>query len=397
MVASGGVSRWTHRFTVASASAMVGLQVAFLFDASYRFVAIIGLFGAVLPMVFGMAYLLIPSYVSQTLSTERLPGVHFVVSYVGTGLLAVHELFGLDSSVATSGIVLWSIGVMIFVGTLLWTVVPALRTSQKLVGLAGPQSRRTTRLATMAIPVGVGYLIAGTVVLLSIAFNFTMPPNATFSMVVHFYATGFVALLIFALGIQLMAGFFGVVPPAPLAYLLLFCGGIAPGVLATNFYHPPWFIAGAGLESIAMIGYGCLVAIVVYRTNRQRVGLYGITLGAVAGVVSVGVAFGIVTGFFEFLTIGVHVIGVLNGFLFLTIIGYAYQFFPVTSGQFRGATERSGKTTILLLGTGTVLQAVNVAVETYWLRIGGVTFALLGTCGYAYLMMQRLRWRLNGT
>lgn len=395
MVGSGGVSRWTHRFTVASASAMVGLQVALLFDVSYRFVAIIGLFGAVLPMVFGMAYLLVPSYVGQTLSTKRLPGVHFVVSYVGTGLLAVHELFGLDSSVATSGIVSWSIGIAIFVGTLLWTVVPALRTSQKLVGFAGTLSRRTTRVATMAIPVGVGYLIAGTVVLLSIAFDFPMPLTATFSMVVHFYATGFAALLIFALGIQLMTGFFRVVPPAPLAYLVLVCGGIAPGLLATNFYRPPWFVAGAGLESVAMVGYGCLVAIVVYRTTRQRVGLYGITLGAVAGVVSVGAAFGIVTGVFESLSIGVHVVGVLNGFLFSTIIGYAYQFFPVSSGQFWGATERSGKATILLLGTGTVLRAVDTVVALYWLRIGGVTLALLGTCGYAYLMMQRLRWRLN--
>lgn len=241
----------------------------------------------------------------------------------------------------------------------------------------------------MAIPVGVGYLIAGTVVLLSTEFDFPMPLSGTFSMVVHFYAAGFVALLIFALGIQLLTGFFRVVPPEPLTYLLLFCGGIAPGVLATTFYHPPWFIAGAGLEFIAMMAYGSLVAVVVARTERQRVGLYGIGLGALGGVVSVGVAFGTVTGLFEFRTIGVHVIGVLNGFLLLTIIGYAYQFFPVTNGQFRGATKRSGQTTVLLLGIGTVFQALGIVSGVSWLQPTGVTLALFGTTGYAYLMVQR--------
>lgn len=77
---------------------MVGLQVVLLLDASFRVVAVVGLFGAVLPMVFGMAYLLFPSYVGRTLSTQRLPGVHFIATYAGVRLLLGHELVGRGNS-----------------------------------------------------------------------------------------------------------------------------------------------------------------------------------------------------------------------------------------------------------------------------------------------------------
>lgn len=388
---SGTVSRWTRRFTVGSAISMIMLQAVFLFDASYRVVTIVGLFGAVLPMVFGMAYLLVPSYVGRTLATNRLPGVHFTVAYVGTGLFASHELFELDGVILTVGIILWGIGVALFIGSLLWSIAPAVRTPQKPVGLSGTQSRRTRQLAKMAIPVAVVYLVIGTVALLSIGLDVPMPVNASLPIVVHFYATGFVALLIFALGIHLMAGFFEVSVPEPLAYLLLFSGGIAPGVLAIHFYHPPWFIVGAGLEFIAMLTYGSIVAVVVTRTDRRRVGIYGIGFGALAGVVSVGVAFGILVGFSKYSTFDIHVVGVLNGFLLLTIIGYAYQFFPVTNSQCWGATDRFAATTIFLLGTGTGVRLLSIGVETSWLRTMGVGLALFGIIGYAYLMIQRFR------
>lgn len=342
-------------------------------------------------MVFGMAYLLVPSYVGRTLSTKRLPGIHLVVAYTGTGLLLGHALFGFNRFVEISGTVLWSIGIAIFVGTLLWTVVPTSMTSQQTIRQSAFQLRRTEHMAMMAIPIAVGYLIAGTVILLSKVLGVPIPLDPSFPMVVHLYATGFVSLLIFALGVRLMSGFFGVTPPKSLVYLILLCGGVAPGVLSANFYQLSWFLLGAALEFIPMMAYGLLVAIVVCRTDQYRVGLYGIALGALAGVVSVGVAFGAVIGFTEFLTISTHIVGVLDGFLFLTIIGYAYQFFPITNGQFWGATERFARTSILLLGIGTLFQVLHTIIEAPWLQTSGAGFALLGTSGYAYLMIQRFR------
>ncbi|WP_205254108.1 MULTISPECIES: hypothetical protein [Halostella] len=349
MAVSGGLSRWTRCFAVASALSMVALQAAFLGDPSLRTVAVVGLLGAALPMVFGMAYLLLPSYVGRTLSARRLPGVHFALAYAGVGLLAGDSVFELGGPVTAVGATLWSAGVGIFVWTLLRTVLPAIAADPEVVLRAGERPQRSTRLGTVAIPVAVGYLVVGTVALLSATPPFPDPIGATLPMVVHYYGTGFAALLIFALGTRLLTGFFHVTPPSALSRTVLCCGAVAPAVLSAAFWRPPWFLVGAGLELVAMAGYAALVAVVAYRTDRRRVGLYGIGLGALGGVAAVGVAavgaLGIETG----LAVAVHVPLVLDGFLLLTILGYAYQFFPVTAGGFPGATERVALTTILAL------------------------------------------------
>ncbi|MFB6195204.1 MAG: hypothetical protein ABEI80_03470 [Haloplanus sp.] len=369
---------------------MVALQIAFLSDASYRVVAIVGLFGAVLPMVFGMAYLLLPSYVGRTLSTPRLPGVHFLVAYAGTGLLAGHELFELGRPVLLGGTLLWSVGVGLFVAALLLTVVPAIGATSDGVVPSRTRSGGSTRLAMAAIPLAVGYLLVGTIALLSTLLGAGTPLAAPFPTVVHLYATGFVALLIFALGIRLVTGFFHVTPPTLLSWLVLLSGGVAPGVLSVNFWRPPWFAVGAGGELVAMMGYAALVAIVTYRTDRRRVGLYGIGFGALGGVGAVSVAFAAISGRIGALDIATHVTVALDGFLIPTIIGYAYQFFPVTNGRFRGATDRTALATIVLLGAGTVIGALGVAADSYWLRSGGFGLALIGAGGYAYLMSRKL-------
>jgi hypothetical protein len=369
---------------------MVGLQFAFLFDVSFRVMAVVGLFGAVLPMVFGMAYLLLPSYVGRTLTTQWLPGVHFIATYAGVGLLLGYELFGYRSSFLVSGVILWSTGVAIFIGALLQTILPAMIANPGRIRPSEDRPQRSTKLAMLAIPIALGYLIIGTIALLSTVGGFLNPFNPTFPMIVHFYGTGFVALLIFALGIRLLTGFFHVTPPKSLSWLVLFCGSVAPSILAFNFYQPPWFTIGAGLEFIAITAYASLVGIVAYRTDRHRVGLYGIGLGALGGVVSIGIALANVTGITSDLNIAFHVIVVLNGFLILTIIGYAYQFFPVTNRQFWGATERAGLTTIVVLGAGTVIQAFSVLGEFYWLQLCGIVLSVIGTGGYSYLMIRRL-------
>ncbi|WP_459193216.1 hypothetical protein [Halosimplex sp. J119] len=389
MAVSGGTSRWTRSFAVGSALSMVALQVAFLVDASYRVVAVVGLFGAVLPMVFGMAYLLLPSYVGRTLAAQRLPGVHFVLTYGAVGLLAGHELLVVDAPLAAAGAVLWTAGVAIFAGTLCWTVVPAI-TSENGSGirLSGARERQSTRLATMVIPVAVGYLLVGTLAFLSTAVGSRPLLGGGLPAVVHLYGTGFVALLIFALGCRLLTGFFHVTPPASLSWLVLACGAVGPGILATQFWRPPWFLVGAITEFTAMAGYAALVAVVVHRTDSKRVGLYGIALGALAGVVAVGAAV-YALGDGSGAAISIHVPVVLDGFLILTVVGYAYQFFPVTNGQFRGATERTARTTTGLIAVGTFGQAIAAGLELRGLRAAAALLVGVGTAVYAYLLIRR--------
>lgn len=388
MAAAGGPGRWTRYFAVASALSGVALQVAFLLGAPLRATAVLGLFGAVLPMAFGMAYLLLPSYLGRTLSTERLPGVHLVAAYAGAVLLVADELVGPDPRLGSAGGVLWTVGVAVFLGTLLWTAAPVIASEpRKLLETSRP--KRSPRLAGAAIPVAVGYLAVGTVALLSATTPLPDLVGASLPVAVHYYAVGFAALLVFALGARLLTGFFRVSPPANATRAVLLCGAVAPAVLGVRFWNPPWFRVGAALAFAAMAGYAALVGIVAFRTDRQRVGLPGISLGAAAGVVGVGLAAPVAFGGAGTL-VAAHVPVILDGFFLLTIAGYAYQFFPVTNGQFRGATERTALATLGLLAAGTALLAIGTLAEIPPVRSSGAATALVGAAGYAYLLGRRL-------
>lgn len=113
------------------------------------------------------------------------------------------------------------------------------------------------------------------------------PEAVTIPAVLHLHAAGFVALLVFVLGIRLLTGFFHVDPPRSLSWLVLGCGSIAPGLLTVTVGRPPWFLVGAALEVVAVVDYAGIVAMVALRAERRRVGLYGIALGALAGALGV--------------------------------------------------------------------------------------------------------------
>ncbi|WP_226023877.1 hypothetical protein [Halomicrobium salinisoli] len=390
MVAAGAVGRWTRYFAAASAVGTVALQVALLADASVRAVAAVGLFGAVLPMVFGMAYLLVPSYVGRTLSAGWLPGVHFVAACVGAVILASDALVGLDGPITAFGGVVWSVGIAVFVGTLLWTVAPALRAESRLNPGTVGQSSSATGLATAAIPVAVGYLLAGTAALLSTVTPLPALFGTGLPTVVHYYGVGFATLLVFALGARLLAGFFRVAPPGWLARAVLLSGVVAPGLLAPTLWRPPWFHVGAVLEAVAVLGYLALVGVVAVRTDRRRVGLYGVALGAAGGAVAVAVGLVLALGVDVGRPVAVHAALALDAFLLTTIVGYAYQFFPVTSGQFAGATRRCALATILLLAGGAGVYALGAALSLGSAEAVGATLALLGAVGYAYLLVHRV-------
>lgn len=390
MHTSKGVSGWTQRFVIASALSMIALQVSFLLDVPVRILGLIGLFAVVLPMVFGMGYLLLPPYFGQTLSTPRLPGIHLILTYTAIWFLLRGVRAGVESMDMMIGTVLWGGGVTIFVGSLVWTVLPSLPKNAQLLGDSGNRSRRTTRLTILMLPVAVGYLVIGTIGFVSRATQFPDLLAMPFPMVLHLYGAGFVVLLIFTLGIRLIPGFFHVTPPASLSQFILLCGAIAPGLLALHFWQSPWFVIGASLELLAFTGYVAMIALVVYRTDRRRVGLYAIGMGAIGGFVGVGIAVAGVVGFSAVPFVALHVPVVLNGFLIMTIVGYAYQFFPVTTGQFRGATPQTALTTILSVGAGTGVQSISVIFGGHLVQTVGVVLTLIGTVGYAYLLSRRL-------
>ncbi|MFB6084121.1 MAG: hypothetical protein ABEJ94_07745 [Halorientalis sp.] len=387
-MASGELSRWTRYFAVASALSLVGAEALDVAGTRGTLVVTVALFGFVCPMIFGMAYLLVPSFVGRTLTDYRLPGLHFGLAYLGTGSLVLGRIAGVDPLVRL-GVVLWSLGVVLFVGLLAWTTVPAVRERPAVVLRTGDRPQRSTRLATGTIPVTVGYLVVGTAGLLGWA-GLGPFPRVTFPAVVHYYGAGLGALLIFALGARLMPGFFHVTPPRAGTWLALVPGAVAPGLLATSLWTGVGFRAGAILQATAMAGYAGLVGYVFRRSEWQRVGLYGILLGAVVGVVGVGINVPIAFDIVGPGQLDAHATVIVSGFFALTIVGYAMQFFAVTGGQFPGATKRTVLGTILTLALGTLLDAGGSLGGSPLLSGGGAVLTFCGAVAYAYLLGRRL-------
>lgn len=384
---SAGLRRWTQRFTVASAASFVLFLVA-VSEADRRVAVTIGLFGFVCPMIFGMAYLLLPPYVGTTLVDQRLAGVHFVLAYTGVGLLVSSRLAGGTDTPFLVGVLSWTLGVFVFLGSIVATVGSAVRERPSTLLRGGDRPQRSTKLATMMIPVALGYLLVGTLGLLATA-GVLDGFETTLAQVVHFYAIGFGALLVFALGARLLIGFFRVQLPKPLVWIVLGAGALAPTALGAFLWVDPWFRIGAILATIAMVGYLLLVAFVAWRTDRVRVGCSGILFGAVAGVGAVGTALRIAFGTAATTAIPVHRLLVLGGFFPLTIVGYAYLFFPVTESSALGASARTARSTIALLTVGVAAQAGGILVQFAFLRSVGTLASVVGAIGYTALLVRR--------
>lgn len=384
---TAGLKRWTQRFVVASAAAFAATLLAVPVGFDGRTVALLGLFGFVCPMIFGMGYLLLPPYAGRTLTDHRLAGVHFVLAYLGVALLVAGWLRDGIGTLFTAGAVLWAVGVATFVGSLAATVGPVLLERPGDVLNLGDRPQRSTRVATAALPVALAYLLAGTVALL--AGTPLLERSVALPRVSHFYGFGFGALLVFALGARLLIGFYHVSPPRSLAWPTLGAGALAPAFLGAGLRHLRWFRAGAVLAGVAMGCYLLLVTVVAARTDRSRTELAGIWLGALAGAVAVAVALPLAFGAGIEDAVAIHRTLVLAGFFPLTIAGYAYQFFPVTGAQFPGASERTVAASIALLAAGVAVQAVGIAAGPSLVRSVGVALSLVGTVLYAGLLVGR--------
>ncbi|WP_435063012.1 hypothetical protein [Halobaculum sp. EA56] len=387
---TAGSSRWSRRFVVLSAGFLVLWRAVALLGAPRRTEVVLALFGFVFHMVFGMGYLLIPSYFERVLRASWPPGVHLGLTGGGTALLAVASIRELPAAVERAGTLAWFLGVVVFLGTLLWTVRDNLTGRETGTGAGREEFERVDRYANPFVPVALGYVLVGSYELLARA---TVLPGITdgyVPRVSHLLAAGGAVLLVFALGVRLAPRFLGVPAPTRPVRVVLPAGALAPALLAHGLGGGPTLVAGALAEATAVVGFAGLYGLSFARSDRRSVGLVGVLAGVASGVAGVSLGLSFAFGPVTAERAAVHLELNLLGFLGLCIVGFAMQFFPPSAGRFRGATDAVAWLAIGALLGGLTSVAVGTLAGIAALATVGDALALAGAVVYGYLVVRLL-------
>lgn len=387
MTSSAAVSRWARGFVAASAVWLVVWQAATLVGFPRRVTVTFALFGFVLHMVFGKAYSLVPSYFDRELAFTRAPSVHLPLALGGTGALAVAPLSIVPSAVGTVGAVLWAAGIAVFLGTILWTIRDNITGSETGTGDHNAHRRPVDRVANAAMPVAFLYLALGAYATLAASVPLPSLFDGFAPRASHLFAAGTAALLVFAVGFRLLSRFLVASPPRPLVYVVLPAGALGPALLAAGLPAGPLLQAGAVVQTIAVVGFAVAYCWLFVTSDRNRLAFYGVLAGALAGlaVVAFGLYFALVGTNPDLIV--AHYRLALLGFLGLTIVGVAFQFYPPSVAQFPGGGDRLATATLGGLVGGLLLEVGGLLAGRALPVIGGRSLALGGAVGYAYLLL----------
>jgi hypothetical protein len=389
------LSRWSRGFVAAGVVFLVVWQTAVLAGLPRRTTVTLGLYGFVLHVVFGKAYSLVPSYFDRDIALPRSPSVHLPLSILGVTGLSIAPLDGIPRWVEGAGAGAWALGVAIFLVAILATIRDNLTGSETGTGDHNADRRPVDRVANLFLPAVLAYLGVGSWDTLARATRLPTVVGAYPPRTTHLLAGGTATLLVFVVGFRLLPRFLVAAMPRAFPWVVLPAGAVGPLVLAVTLPAGTGFQVGAGIESVAIVGFAGAYGLLWYRTDRDRVGFYGPLVGVLSGVVGVGLglsfAFGPITGDL----ILAHYRANVLGFLGLTIVGVTYQFYPPTVGRFPGAGDRLAVATIAGLGGGLVVEVVGLVGASDAVVAAGRMLGLVAALGYAYLVLgvflQRLR------
>jgi len=389
-MSAAAVTRRVQRLLFVALGFLLAWQVAALVGTSRHLQVVLGLYGFVFHVVFAKAYSLVPSYFARELAVPRAPAVQLPLSGLGVVGLAAAGL-GAPALVGTAGAALWFAGVLVFVGTLAWTVRDNLTGAETGTGEAKADRRPVDRYANAFVPLVLAYLLAGSYDLLAVWVGLPTVAVSGGPPATHLLAAGAATLLVLAVGFRLLPRLLVATPPRALVAVALPAGAIGPILLATAFYGGLRFQAGAALEAIAVVGFATAVAWMIAASDRRRVGVYAVLAGAAAGVL--GVLLGLDFAF-RGITVALadaHARLNLLGFLGFTVVGVTYHFYPPGAGRFAGAGDRTAMATVGLLAGGLLVEVVGLAAGVEVVVLLGRLAALVGAAGYAYLIAGLLR------
>ncbi|EMA20270.1 hypothetical protein [Haloarcula amylolytica] len=381
------VSRW---FVTASALFFVGFHAAMAVAAPRRVVVTLGLYGFVLHVLFGKAYALVPSYFDRDLAWDRGPAVQFPLSVLGTTGLALAPLG--PPWLQPVGTMLWAGGVAVFLSTLGWTIRGNVTGAATGTGGANAHRKPVDRTANVAVPIALGYLAlaAGGTLTTAVGFGSTLPQQLS-----HLLAAGTAALFVFGVGFRLFPRFLVAEAPRPVVTVVIVAGAVGPALLGFGLFDRRLLLIGGVVEATAVVGFALSYIVLFLRSERRRVGFYAVLVAVVAGVVGIG--FGLtlaVTGRSPAL-VSAHYRAMLAGFLGLTVVGAAFQFYPPAVGVWPYANDRTALVTIGLLGGGLGVQLLGLIGRFGWIISVGTAAGALGALLYTYLLLAAFarRWQ----
>ncbi|MGB9954261.1 hypothetical protein ACOZ4F_17885 [Haloarcula marismortui] len=380
-------SRW---FVATSALFFVGFHAAMAVAAPRRVVVTLGLYGFVLHVLFGKAYALVPPYFERDLAWELGPAVQFPLSVLGTTGLALAPLG--PSWLRPVGTLLWVGGVGVFLGTLGWTIAGNVTGTATGTGGANAHREPVDRTANVAVPIALGYLAlaAGSALATTAGFGSVHPQQLS-----HLLAAGTAALFVFGVGFRLFPRFLVTAVPRPVVAVVVAAGAVGPALLGFGLFDRTLLLIGGVVEAVAVAGFALSYLALFLRSERRRVGFYAVLLAVVAGVVGIGLGLTVaVTGRSPAL-VTAHYRAMLAGFLGLTVVGAAFQFYPPAVGVWPCADDRTALLSIALLGSGLGIQLLGLVGRIGWMRPVGTAAGGLGTLLYTYLLVAAFarRWQ----
>jgi hypothetical protein len=381
------VSRW---FVTASALFFVSFHAAMAVAAPRRIVVTLGLYGFVLHVLFGKAYALVPSYFDQTLAWDRGPAVQFPLSAIGTAGLALAPLG--PPWLRLFGTILWVGGVAVFLGTLGWTIRDNVTGAATGTGGANAHREPVDRTANVAVPMALGYLAlaAGGALAATAGFESILPQQLS-----HLLAAGTAALFVFGVGFRLFPRFLVAEAPGPVVTVVVVAGAVGPALLGFGLFDRGLLLIGGIIEAIAVMGFALSYIVLFLRSERRRVGFYAVLVAVVAGVVGIGLGLTIAVIGRSPALVSAHYRAMLAGFLGLTVVGAAFQFYPPAVGIWPYADDRTALVSIGLLGGGLGMQLLGLISRFGWMISVGTAAGALGALLYAYLLLAAFarRWQ----
>lgn len=387
-----GVGGPSRGFAALSALSLVAWRALATVGGDVRARLALATLGFVFGMVFSKAYLLLPSYRGRTLSDPLPVWIHLALAGGGTVAVAGAGLGVLPHAAAALGSVAWAIGVGV-AGVVLGPIVVAGVLDVVAGGAAADPRFDADRVADAAVLVPGALLVVGAA---SVPTAFgglvgVLTPVAYRPAAVHLLLVGTATALVFALGGRLLPRFFGGDPsPATVGGTVL-AAGVGAASLAAGLPSGHAVAAGGALVSLAMGVYAVVVARAVAAGERHRVSRGGVAAGAALGVAAVVVGLHMAAGGVEPELRTAHRTLALDGFLTVTIVGYATAFYPPGSGDLPGASTRIGGVVVGGLVVGAALDAAGVLFASALVTGVGHVVGLFGAVGWAYLLLSTLQ------